>query len=225
MTEQSKQKSRVLTVVICAIVVAGLAIWAGCKKQPAGQADTEGPGGPGEPGAVSESPGESPNTDIESPDSSRISLKDVIKAASTWDVSFASWFGKPAPDFTLTDTTGTEHKLSNYAGKNVALMFWATWCPTCRAEIPHLVDLQNTDAEDKPVILAVSRESVSLLAEYVAREKIGFPVISNTATMRMPYSLVQYIPSTFFIDRQGRIKLAVTGMVPVNEIRAIFQSR
>jgi len=211
--------------VICAIVLAALVIWAGCKRQPSGQATTERPGGPGRSGPANESPGESRDVDVEPPAGSQVSLNDVIKAARTWDTSFISWFGKPAPDFTLTDTTGKEHTLNDYAGKDVVLMFWATWCPTCRAEIPHLNELQNTDAEDKPVILAVSRESVGLLTQFVTREKISFPLISKTATMPMPYSLVQYIPSTFFIDRQGKIKLAVTGMVPVDEIKAIFRAR
>ena len=221
MTEQGRQMSRVLTVAICAIVLSSLVIWAGCKKQPAGQADTE---RPGQSGPVNERPPESPETDVEPRVASTASLNDVIRAARTWDPSFTSWFGKPAPDFTLTDSSGKKHTLKDYAGKDVVLMFWATWCPTCRMEVPHLNELQNTDAEDKPVILAVSRESASLLAQFVARENISFPVISNTTTLPMPYSLVQYIPSTFFIDRQGKIKLAVTGMVPVHEIKAIFQA-
>jgi len=176
-------------------------------------------------GPLNESPDEPPEIDVVSPTDPKISLNDVIRAARTWDPSFTSWFGKPAPNFTLTDTTGKEHTLSNYAGKDVVLMFWATWCPTCRAEIPHLIELQNSSAEDKPVVLAVSRENVSLLGQFVAREKINFPVISSTTTMPMPYSLVQYIPSTFFIDRDGKIKLAVTGVVPVDEIKAIFRAR
>ena len=222
MTEQGRQMSRVLTVVICAIVLSSLAIWAGCKKQPARQPDTE---LPGQSGPVNERPPESPDTDVEPRVASTVSLNDVIRAARTWDPSFTSWFGKPAPDFTLTDISGKKHTLKDYAGKDVVLMFWATWCPTCRMEVPHLNELQNTDAEDKPVILAVSRESVGLLTRFATSEKVSFPVISNTVAMSMPYSLVQYIPSTFFIDRQGKIKLAVTGMVPVDEIKAIFQAK
>ena len=225
MTEQSKQTSRVLTVVICVIVLAPLVIWGGCKRKPSGQANTERPGSPGQPGLTDAGSDKTRYVETEQPTGLKPGLNEVIRAAKTWDASFTSWFGKPAPDFTLTDTTGKAHKLSEYAGKDVILLFWATWCPTCRAEIPHLIELQNTNAEDKPVILAVSRESVSSLEGFIAREKINFAVISNTATMPMPYSLVQYIPSTFFIDRQGKIKLAVTGMVPVDEIRAILRAR
>jgi peroxiredoxin len=227
MTEQGKQTGRLMRAIICAIVLAALVIWAGCKKQPSGQGNAGRPGeaGPGESEPVTKGPAGSPETDVKPRVASTVSLNDVIKAARTWDVSFPSWAGKPAPSFTLTDTTGKEHTLSGYAGKEVVLVFWATYCGACRAEIPHLNELHNSDAEDKPVILAVSRENVNLLGQFVAREKIGFPVISNTGTMSMPYSLVQYIPSTFFIDRQGKIKLAVTGMVPVDEIKAIFQAR
>lgn len=227
MTEQGKQTGRVLRVVVCTIMIAGLAIWTGCKRQPSGQTNTESPAGrgPGESELVDDSTDRPGKADVESPAGLKMSLNDVISAARTWDPSFPSWVGKLAPDFTLTDTTGKEHTLKDYASKNVLLTFWATWCPTCRVEIRHLNELQNTSAEDKPVILAVSRENVSLLEQFVSREKINFPVISNTVTMPMPYSLVQYIPCTFFIDRQGKIKLAVRGVVPVDEIKAIFQAK
>jgi peroxiredoxin len=192
----------------------------GCKRQPASEPNTARAGGPGESGPANERS----DVSVEPPAGSKISLNDVIRAARTWDPSFTSWYGKPAPDFTLIDIKGKEHTLNNYAGKDVVLVFWATYCGACRMEMPHLNELYNADAGDKPVILAVSRESVGLLTRYVTSEKISFPVISNTTTLPMPYSLVQYVPSTFFIDRQGKIKLAAIGMVPAHEMKAIFQA-
>ena len=126
MTEQDKQIGRVLTVVICAVVVGAMVILAGCKKQPSGQADGERPASPG-PGGSGPAE-ERPATDVEPPAGSKVSLNDVIKAARTWGPSFTSWVGKPAPEFTLTDITGKEHTLSGYHGKNVMVIFWAIRC-------------------------------------------------------------------------------------------------
>ena len=44
----------------------------------------------------------------------------------------------PAPDFTLQDTEGRSHRLSDYRGKTVIINFWTTWCPPCREEIPSM---------------------------------------------------------------------------------------
>jgi len=221
MTERSKQTSPKLMKVICVLVLASLVIWVGCKKQPAGQADAE---RPPQPEPVNTSGDEFPKPDVGPPSGPKVSLNDVIKAAKTWDPSFTTWFGKPAPDFSLTDITGKEHKLSDYRGKDIVLMFWATWCPTCRAELPHLIELRDKNPAEKLAVLAVSRENATLLERFVAREKINFPVISSTVAMPVPYGLVQYIPSTFFIDPQSKIKLAATGVVPLDDIKAVLRA-
>ena len=85
----------------------------------------------------------------ESTTNSKMALDDVIKGAVTWRPIYTSWYGKPAIDFTLTDIKGKEHKLSDYRGKNVMFVFWATWCGPCLMEIPHLIALRNIISEDK----------------------------------------------------------------------------
>ena len=51
--------------------------------------------------------------------------------------------GKPAPEFTLPDLEGNQIELSSMKGKVLILDFWATWCPPCKEEVPHLVSLQS----------------------------------------------------------------------------------
>ncbi len=46
--------------------------------------------------------------------------------------------GTPAPDFTLTDINGHDVSLRDFRGRQVVLVFWASWCPDCRAEVPDL---------------------------------------------------------------------------------------
>ena len=68
--------------------------------------------------------------------------------------------GKPAPDFTLSDTAGREIALSDFKGKVVYIDFWGTWCPPCREAIPSHVKLrQQFEDTDKVVFLNVAMEA------------------------------------------------------------------
>ena len=153
-----------------------------------------------------------------------VSLNDIIKAARTWRPGYQTWYGKPAPDFTLTDLAGKEHKLSDYKGKNVLIIFWATWCGPCRMEIPHLIELRKTVSEDDLAMLAISNESPALVRTFVEQAKMNYTILMDQGSLPGPYNTISAIPSGFFIDRQGKIKLATTGLVSLNEIKAILDA-
>lgn len=154
-----------------------------------------------------------------------ISLDDVIKRRKTWEVGFQASFGKPAPDFTITDIKGVEHKLSEYRGRDVMVVFWATWCPPCKMEIPHLIKLRNTLSEDKLAILALSNESAEHLKHFAASSGINYSLASLSGTaLPQPFANVQSIPTTFFIGKDGTIKLAAVGLMSLEESRAIIQA-
>jgi len=153
-----------------------------------------------------------------------VSLNDIIKAARTWRPGYQTWYGKPAPDFTLTDLAGKEHKLSDYKGKNVLIIFWATWCGPCRMEIPHLIELRKTVSEDDLAMLAISNESPALVRTFVEQAKMNYTILMDQGSLPGPYNTISAIPSGFFIDRQGKIKLATTGLVSLDEIKAILDA-
>jgi len=151
-------------------------------------------------------------------------LSDVIKAARTWGPAFQQWRGKPAPDFTLADIDGKEHKLSGYRGKNVLIVFWATWCPPCRMEIPHLIELRNTVDADELAMLAISNESLNLVKNFVSQARMNYTVLVDRGTLPAPYNAVSAIPSSFFIDPEGKIKLATRGLISLKEIETILEA-
>ena len=157
-------------------------------------------------------------------DKPRPKLSDIINAARTWEPAFTSWRGKAAPDFTLTDITGKKHKLSDYLGKDVLIIFWATWCPPCRMEIPHLKELRETTSENDLAMLAISNERPDLVKSFVERAEMNYTVLTDPGTLPSPYNTVSAIPSSFFIDRQGRIKMGTSGLISLDEIRAILQA-
>ncbi|MHC4621190.1 MAG: peroxiredoxin family protein [Planctomycetota bacterium] len=152
-------------------------------------------------------------------------LIDVVRSARTWQPAYINWYGRTAPDFTLTDTSGKEHKLSDYRGKNVMLVFWATWCGPCKLEIPHLVELRKTASEDSLAILAISRENPALVKSFAVGWKLNYTVLHDTGGLLVPYSTVASIPSSFFIDPDGKIKLATAGLLRLNDMKAILQGR
>ncbi len=152
-------------------------------------------------------------------------LERIIAARRTWDPDFVSSFGQPVGDFSVRDITGKEHKLSDYRGKDVVVVFWATWCPACNMEIPHLIELRDTLGPDKLQILAISNEPVELLQQFVDSKRINYVVATMNSPLPAPLNRVQGIPATFFIDPEGKLKLAAIGVVSLEEDIAIINAR
>jgi peroxiredoxin len=152
-------------------------------------------------------------------------LQSIIESRETWDVSFASWSGKHAPDFVVRDVEGTEHRLSDYRGKDVLVVLWATWCPACKMEIPHLMELREMFGPDELAILAISNEPAEHLKHFADSRAINYPVVSlGGSRLSSPFAEVRAIPTTFFIDREGTIKLAAEGLVSLEELKAILRA-
>lgn len=215
-----------MIVLIGAIIFAEAAILTGCKKEPAETTETQQPGPElQQPQPIAEQP-ETPKSSLTDLfPGPKISLSEVVRSARTWGPAFESWAGKVAPDFSLTDLAGNQHTLSSYRGKNVMIIFWATWCGPCRIEIPSLIELRNTVSRDKLTMLAISRESPALLKSFVAQQNINYTVLTQSDRLPKPYAEVNAIPSSFFIDPQGKIKLATVGLLPLSDTKAILQAK
>jgi len=76
------------------------------------------------------------------------------------------------------------------------------------------------------VILAISNEDAGRLQAFMAAKKINYPVLSfKGRPLAKPFGKVRSIPTAFYIDRQGKIKLATVGMVSLREMRNIINAR
>jgi thiol-disulfide isomerase/thioredoxin len=125
-----------------------------------------------------------------------------------------SLVGKPAPDFTLNTIDAKEVKLSDLKGDVVVLDFWATWCPPCRKSLPHLNKVANDKelAEKGFKVFAVNcRETKDKAENYLKTNnlQLNVPLDVNGATMK-DY-MVQGIPTTVIVGRDGKIKNVFVG--------------
>lgn len=116
-------------------------------------------------------------------------------------------------DFTLPDLTGKKVQLASLKGKVILVNFWATWCPPCRAEMPGMEKLYQS-LKDNPdfVMLAVdSQEDPATVKTFIEKNKYHFPVLLDQAgAVTAQYSVRAY-PTTYVIDRQGRVIGGVVG--------------
>lgn len=155
----------------------------------------------------------------------QVTIDDVIRVRKHWDPAFTDWTGKQAPDFDLVDINGKNHKLSNYKGIPVMLVFWATWCPPCRKEIPGLIELRKTISPEKLAILAISNEKGDVVREFLKQVPVNYTVIAAPpGSMLPPFNEINAIPATFFIDKSGVIRLASEGLVLENEAKMILKA-
>lgn len=128
--------------------------------------------------------------------------------------------GQTAPDFTLTTLTGKEVTLSELQGKKVVLNFWATWCPPCKAEMPHLQKYYEKHAEKENVEivgvnLTYSDGSIEKVQQFVNSFELSFPILlEEEKTVSKTYEILT-IPSTFMIDTKGKIQYQIIG--PLDE--------
>ncbi|MDN4607314.1 thiol-disulfide oxidoreductase ResA [Sporosarcina highlanderae] len=133
--------------------------------------------------------------------------------------------GDKAPDFELVDIDGNKHRLSDYKGKGVFLNFWGTWCPPCKREMPDMEE-QYKAFKDKGVhVLSVNSGESNLKVE-TFRDQYGlsFPiVIDKTKDIRELYN-IQPLPTTFLIDKDGRIQKIIITEMTRDEIISYMES-
>lgn len=115
--------------------------------------------------------------------------------------------GIPAQDFSLVDLDGNVHTLSEYEGQVVIINFWATWCRPCRSEMPALQAVYEQYQDEGLVLLAVNQdESLATINSFADEYDLSFPILMDDSLQVSRQYKIEAYPSTFFIDRRGRIR-------------------
>ena len=128
--------------------------------------------------------------------------------------------GKPAPDFTLDSLDGKTVTLSGYKGQAVLLNFWATWCGPCKIEMPWFVELQKEYGPKGLQIVGVAMDDAGKdeIDKFVKEMGVNYPILVGKESVADQYGGVNVLPTTFFIDRDGKIVAREFGL----QSRSVF---
>ncbi len=136
-----------------------------------------------------------------------------IKQAKPLSEEIAPQDGFMAPDFSFPDMNGKSVSLSQFRGKIVFLNIWATWCGPCRIEMPDMEKLYRKFKKEDLVILAVSidRQGEPVVKPFIKELGLTFPILLSSDGSIQRIYMVNALPSSFIIDKSGRIVTRVVG--------------
>jgi len=122
--------------------------------------------------------------------------------------------GQKAPDFTISMKNGQTKSLSDLEGKVVWINFFATWCPPCRKELPHLQEAVYEEFKNRNdfEVLVIGREhSWEEVNKFKADNNYSLPFYPDLKREIFSKYAKQNIPRNFVIDKDGNIVVASTG--------------
>ena len=123
--------------------------------------------------------------------------------------------GDQAPNFTLQTVDGKEVNLSDYKGKKVFLNFWATWCPPCKAEMPHMQSFYEGNPENVEILAVNLEESNEKAKDFADQYELTFPILMDKeGTVAETYE-VYTIPTTYVLNEDGTVHQKIVG--PMDE--------
>jgi len=148
----------------------------------------------------------------------------ACRRAQTSTPAPAAPAGPVAPAWKLQDVNGKVVSSDQFKGKVVVVDFWATWCPPCRAEIPGYIALQKKYAGEGLVIVGISVDSDAnapqTVKAFMAKLGVNYPVVLADDEVQAAFGGMEYIPTTFIIDREGRIRDKKVGVEAVEAYEA-----
>ena len=146
-----------------------------------------------------------------------VRLAPQVRAAVGWKSAGTE---EPAVSFDLLDGRGLP--LGSLKGQVVLVNFWATWCPPCRAEMPGIETVYEARRTVGFTVVGVSvdekpREQV---ASFLHDHAIVYPVAMASPEVVTAFGGVSSLPTSYLIDRRGRVRYTVSGMFAEVALRA-----
>ncbi|HEY4010001.1 MAG TPA: TlpA disulfide reductase family protein [Acidobacteriaceae bacterium] len=134
--------------------------------------------------------------------------------------------GKPAPAFTLTDVSGKKVSLAEFKGHPVVVNFWATWCGPCKLEMPWFQEFSSKYKGQGLEVLGLSQDDGASRGDVAdAAKKIGvnYTILMPDEKVAKQYGGVDYLPETFYIDREGKVIDVTAGAPSKDQMEALIQ--
>ena len=122
--------------------------------------------------------------------------------------------GTTAPDFTLQSLDGKTVHLSDFRGKAVLLNFWATWCEPCKLEMPWFVELEKQYGPQGLEVVGVAMDDSGkdTIAKFAKEMGVNYPVLLGEESVGEEYGGLAYLPTSFYLDRDGKVVQRVFGL-------------
>jgi cytochrome c-type biogenesis protein len=158
------------------------------------------------------------------PDAGAVIKFDDPSTASATPVDASSL--KPAPEIELKKISGEDFRLSDLRGRVVILNFWATWCVPCREEIPDLIKIQHDlEARGLSVVGVVWNDpgSIDEIKAFQKEINLDYTILLNGESVADKFGGIQSAPTTFIIDREGRIRQKISGPRQLASFEAIIK--
>jgi thiol-disulfide isomerase/thioredoxin len=131
-----------------------------------------------------------------------------------------------ADSFVFKDLQGHEHRLQDYRGKWVLVNFWATWCPPCLEEMPDLMALHEAHKKSDLVVIGVALDSTKeSVVEFVAKKKIGYPIVFGDYDLAEQVGEVEALPTSYLYDPTGKLVSYQQGMVTKASVESYVNSK
>ncbi|MBE1555038.1 redoxin domain-containing protein [Sporosarcina limicola] len=138
--------------------------------------------------------------------------------------------GEAPPDFELTTLSGDVVKLSDFKGKKVILNFWASYCPPCKAEMPHMQNYyEGYKEEDNFEILAVNltpseRNGIQGVEDFIDTYELTFPIpLDEEGIVGETYQILT-IPTTYMIGTDGVIGQQINGPMDESMLKELVEN-
>ena len=140
--------------------------------------------------------------------------------------------GKQAPPFALETLDGKKVSLASYKGKAVMLNFMASWCAPCKVETPWLIQLRDQYASQGFEVIGISTDELDKddkkqnasdraeIAKFVTGLHIDYPVVIDGDSISTPYGGIDALPTSFFVDRTGKVVASTIGLHDRSELEA-----
>lgn len=140
--------------------------------------------------------------------------------------AYALWFGDtPAPSFSYTTLNGQQANSRAFDGKVVLVNFWATSCSGCVEEMAQMKDMYRHYAPAGFTVLAVAMnyDNPDYIRTFATRNGLPFAVSHDRdGSIAKAFGDIQLTPTTFLIDRRGRIVKRYVGVMDFNEVRRLI---
>ncbi len=131
--------------------------------------------------------------------------------------------GKVAPSFTLATLDGKKVSLSDYKGRPVLVNFWGTWCAPCKVEMPWFEEFRKQYAAQGFEILGLTDDADAgneAIAKVVKKTGVTYPILLTDGKVQKAYGGLDYLPVSFYVDKNGLVVDETAGLGSKDEIEA-----